>query len=79
MMIGASCQVRGLMVPYLILQMFVIIIMILVGIGVTIALCFFNAIVGAIAMTPNNASGRGALPLVCSSPRCRRSASSPPV
>lgn len=49
MMIGASCQVRGLMVPYLILNMFVIIIMILVGAGVTIALCFINAIVGVIA------------------------------
>lgn len=49
MMIGVSCQVRGLMVPYLILQMLAIIIMVLSGIAVTVALCFYNAIVAVIA------------------------------
>ena len=49
MMIGASCQVRGLMIPYLILQMIAIILMVLIGAGVTVALCFINAIVAVIA------------------------------
>jgi len=49
MMIGASCQVRGLMVPYLILQMVCIISMVCLGTGVTIGLCFINLIVGVIA------------------------------
>ena len=49
MMIGASCQVRGLMVPYLILQMIVFILWILTGAAVTLGLCFVNAIVAVIA------------------------------
>ena len=49
MMIGASCQVRGLMVPYLILQMIVFILWILTGVAVTLGLCFVNAIVAVIA------------------------------
>ena len=48
-MIGASCQVRGLMVPYLILQMLVFIVWIVTGAAVTLGLCFVNAIVAVIA------------------------------
>jgi len=49
MMIGASCQIRGLMIPYLVVQMIAIVILVLVGVGVTVAMCFYNAIMGVVA------------------------------
>jgi hypothetical protein len=51
LMIGASCQVRGLMVPYLILQMLAVIILILVGVAVTVGLFMLNVIMGVVAGT----------------------------
>lgn len=49
MIIGASCKVRGLMLPYLILQMVAILILILLGVAVTIGLFLFNVIPGVVA------------------------------
>ena len=50
MIFGALCQVRGLMIPYLILQMIVIIVILLVGVAVTVALFFLNVIMGAVSV-----------------------------
>lgn len=49
MIVGAVCQVRGLMIPYLILQMLVLIVFILIGIGFTVVAFFYNVIAGAVA------------------------------
>jgi len=49
LIMGALCQVRGLMIPYLILQMLVMIVVILVGIALSVFLFFFHVITGAVA------------------------------
>lgn len=49
MMIGASCKVRSLMLPYLILQLLAVIILIIVGVAVTVGLFFLNVIMGVVA------------------------------
>jgi len=49
MMIGASCKVRGLMLPYLILQLLAVIILIGIGIVITVGLFFMNVIMGVVA------------------------------
>ncbi len=49
MIIGSQCKVRGLMIPYLVLQMLAIIILLLVGVAITVGLFFLNVIMGVIA------------------------------
>lgn len=49
LMVGSMCQVRGLMLPYLIMQMLCIIVLLLVGVGATVALFFFNVITGIVS------------------------------
>ena len=46
MILGAACQVRALMLPYMILQMIVLIVFMLIGIGCTVVAFFFNVIAG---------------------------------
>jgi len=49
LILGAACQVRALMLPYMILQMIVLIVFMLIGIGCTVVAFFFNVIAGAVA------------------------------
>lgn len=49
MISGSQCKVRGLMVPYMVLQMLCIVIMMLIGVGVTIGLFFLNVIMGVVS------------------------------
>ncbi len=49
LIIGSQCEIRGLMIPYLIAQMLAILVLLLVGIAVTIGLFFINIIMGVIA------------------------------
>ncbi len=49
MIIGSQCRVRGLMLPYLILQMLALIIIISLGVMATVGLFFMNLIMGVVA------------------------------
>lgn len=51
LIIGASCRIRGLMIPYLIIQMFCIIVMVLIMVAVTVALFLMGQLVVGIVAT----------------------------
>merc|ERR1711981_259541 len=51
LIIGASCRIRGLMIPYLIIQMFCIIVMVLITVAVTVALFLMGQVVVGIVAT----------------------------
>ena len=56
LILGAACQVRALMLPYMILQMIVLIVFMLIGIGCTVVAFFFNVIVGTFLHSTNSTS-----------------------
>ena len=49
MICGVQCDMRGLMIPYLVIQMLYIILAIVIGIAATILIFFFNLIMGIVA------------------------------
>ena len=56
LILGAACQVRALMLPYMILQMIVLIVFMLIGIGCTVVAFFFNVIAGTFLHSTNSTS-----------------------
>lgn len=48
MICGIHCDIRGLMIPYLVVQMLYIILAIIIGIGATVVLCYTNTIMGIV-------------------------------
>ena len=49
MVCGIQCDMRGLMLPYMIVQMLYIILGITIGIGITVLFFFFNIIMGIVS------------------------------
>ena len=49
MICGIQCDLRGLMIPYLVIQMLYIILAIIMGIAVTVVLFYFNLVMGIVA------------------------------
>ena len=49
MICGIQCDMRGLMLPYMIVQMLYIIFGIISGIGITVLFFYFNIIMGIVA------------------------------
>lgn len=48
MICGIHCDIRGLMIPYLVVQMLYIILAIIIGIGATVVLCYSETIMGIV-------------------------------
>jgi len=49
MICGIQCDMRGLMIPYLVIQMLYIILAIVIGIAATVLIFYFNLIMGIVA------------------------------
>merc|ERR1711994_924824 len=49
MICGIQCDMRGLMIPYLVIQMLYIILAIVIGVAVTVCFFYFNLIMGIVA------------------------------
>ena len=49
MVIGVGCDMRGLMIPYLMFQMLLIVICVLAGLGLTVVLFFYNTTIGVVS------------------------------
>jgi len=49
MICGIQCDMRGLMIPYMVIQMLYIILAIVIGVGVTVMFFYFNLIMGIVA------------------------------
>jgi len=49
MICGIQCDMRGLMIPYLVIQMLYIILAIIIGVAVTVCFFYFNLIMGIVA------------------------------
>lgn len=48
MILGIQCDIRGLMIPYLVVQMLYIILAIILGIGATVVFFYYNTIMGIV-------------------------------
>ena len=49
MICGIQCDMRGLMIPYLVIQMIYIILAIVIGVAATVLIFYFNLIMGIVA------------------------------